>query len=338
VQHPPDAHTFYFPYLLSADEARDWRPRAQQRFREEVEESANDAHGYQWISIKDIFENRHQGLPFCSWVSKFLWQWGRPTPARGGGAGGGGGLARGVMVERRRSTIEDVLYRQADARDRGVGGGFATGGGSFFDHPHGKEINEAEEVMFAGDGGKGINFVGGGGGAAAAAAAAGAGVPGPDQYDYSAYGGYEAYMAQAVAAEREEFAGVGGQSEQQEGFFPPRPPTAPPLAAQLPELFRQLSGLAREDLITPSIKDLAKQRLIDGSGEKGTEVDPRAVADVTSLVQRMRQREGGGGDPLLRISQVESLLLDEVQLLVNDFPDEASFGPNTPHGYGTSSV
>ena len=39
-------------------------------------------------------------------------------------------------------------------------------------------------------------------------------------------------MAQAVAAEREEFAGVGGQSEQQEGFFPPRPPTAPPLAAQ----------------------------------------------------------------------------------------------------------
>ena len=131
---------------------------------------------------------------------------------------------------------------------------------------------------------------------------------------------------------------MGGQSEQQEGFFPPCPPTAPPLAVQLPELFRQLSGLAREDLITPNIKDLAKQRLIDGSGEKGTEVDPRAVADVTSLVQRMRQREGGAGGPLLRISQVESLLLDEAQLLVNDFPDEASFGPNTPHGYGTFSV
>ena len=148
----------------------------------------------------------------------------------------------------------------------------------------------------------------------------------------------EAYMVQAAAAEREEVAGMGGQSEQQEGFFPPRPPTAPPLAVQLPELFRQLSGLAREDLITPNIKDLAKQRLIDGSGEKGTEVDPRAVADVTSLVQRMRQREGGAGGPLLRISQVESLLLDEAQLLVNDFPDEASFGPNTPHGYGTSSI
>ena len=88
------------------------------------------------------------------------------------------------------------------------------------------------------------NRNGAGAGGDGGGAPAVAGVPGPDQYDYSAYGGYEAYMAQAAAAEREEVAGMGGQSEQQEGFFPPRPPTAPPLAVQLPELFRQLSGLA----------------------------------------------------------------------------------------------
>ena len=60
-------------------------------------------------------------------------------------------------------------------------------------------------------------------GGPATSSAATPSVPRPDQYDYSAYGGYEAYMAQAAAAARGGVTDVGGQSKQQASCEQPNP-------------------------------------------------------------------------------------------------------------------